>query len=81
MVLYFKTETGAKREVIKASNFREAVEALYRGLETQKKIGKRVFNLNEGTAIHFTYLSKEYSFVPKEYTAHEILIRFSHIEL
>ena len=66
MVLYFKTETGAKREVIKASNFREAVEALYRGLETQKKIGKRVFNLNEGTAIHFTYLSKEYSFVPKE---------------
>mgnify|MGYP001037783898 CR=1 FL=1 len=81
MGLYFKNKRGEKREVIEASNFRDAIEALYRGLETQKKIGKRVFNLNEGTAIHFTHLSKEYSFLPKEYTAHEILVRYSHLNL
>ena len=79
MILYYRK--NKKRDVIKGETFRDAVEALFRGLDTQKKLGKRVFNLNEGSPIYFTFNDKEYSFIPKESTAHEILLRYSHLGL
>ena len=79
MILYYRN--NKKRDVIKGETFRDAVESLYRGLEAQKKLGRRVFNLNEGSPIYFTFNNKEYSFIPKESTAHEILVRYSHLGL
>lgn len=79
MILYYRN--NKKRDVIKGETFRDAIESLFRGLEAQKKLGRRVFNLNEGSPIYFTSKNKEYSFIPKECTAHEILVRFSHLGL
>lgn len=80
MVLYYRKKNNERRDVIDAPSLGDAIKALYKGLETQKKMGKRVFNLNEGSAIHFRLNNKEYSFIPKNYTPHEVLVRYSHLE-
>tara|TARA_B110000971_G_scaffold80564_1_gene82723 strand:- start:1104 stop:1349 length:246 start_codon:yes stop_codon:yes gene_type:complete len=79
MILYYRKANNERRDVIQASTFREAVESLYRGLDQQNILEKKVFNLIESSTIYFVLIDREYSFIPKDYTAHEVLLRYSHL--